>query len=223
MKISKKTIEILRNFATINDSLLFNVGTKQRIAAINRRFVADAVIEDIPVSFGIFKLSQLLGILSLFKEPDVEFGDKGLTIREDNRELFYRYTHQSLIKGVPSIPIDKDMVLPSVDVQFDLSAETLSALEKSARMLESDQFIISGDGENLTLRTFKPDDQHAAHASFNIDKTTETFRLVGTFRTLLIMPGNYTVKLSRARAGKFINKDVEVIYTYAFDDESTFS
>ena len=54
MKLSDKTLSVLKNFSTINQSLLFKQGNKLRTISVMKNILAEATItEEIPTDFGI--------------------------------------------------------------------------------------------------------------------------------------------------------------------------
>lgn len=77
MKLSKNTINILRNFSGINTNLLLKPGNQLMTVAANKTAFASAEVEEtFDTEFGIYDLSEFLGVLSVFSEPDLEFSEK---------------------------------------------------------------------------------------------------------------------------------------------------
>ena len=75
MKISEQTQQILKNFASINQSLLLKPGQRVSTMSVMRNILASAdVEEDFPFEFGIYDLPRFLGNLSVY--PDLEFNEK---------------------------------------------------------------------------------------------------------------------------------------------------
>ena len=55
MKLSEKTLNLLKNFSTINQSILFKQGSSLRTISVMKNILAEAVIdEEIPQDFGIY-------------------------------------------------------------------------------------------------------------------------------------------------------------------------
>jgi hypothetical protein len=74
MKLSDKTLSILKNFAGINQSILFKKGNKLRSISVMKNILAEATIEeDLPKDFGIYDLNQFLNGLSLHKNAELDF------------------------------------------------------------------------------------------------------------------------------------------------------
>ena len=59
MKLSQKTNEVLKNFSSINNSLLFNEGTVLRTVSPTKSVMGRAeVTESFPRQFAIYDLNQ---------------------------------------------------------------------------------------------------------------------------------------------------------------------
>ena len=57
MKLSDKTLTLLKNFSTINQSILFKKGRSLRTISVMKNILAEATIdEDLPTDFGIMIL-----------------------------------------------------------------------------------------------------------------------------------------------------------------------
>ena len=66
MKLSKETITILKNFATINSGIYFKQGSTISTVSPQKNILADAEIsENIPKSFGIYDLNNFLSAISI--------------------------------------------------------------------------------------------------------------------------------------------------------------
>ena len=56
MKLSEKTVKILKNFSSINQSMLFRTGNKLKTKSTLNGIAAQAVVEeDIPFEFVIYE------------------------------------------------------------------------------------------------------------------------------------------------------------------------
>jgi hypothetical protein len=83
MKISDKTISLLKNFSNINQSLMFKTGNQIRTISVMKNIFAEATIsESIPKNFGIYDLNQFLNGISLHPDPELVFNsDSHLVIK----------------------------------------------------------------------------------------------------------------------------------------------
>ena len=84
MKLSDKTISVLKNFSSINQSILFKEGSKLRTISVMKNILAEATInEEFMKDFGIYDLNQFLNGLSLHSSPELDFANDGyVVIRE---------------------------------------------------------------------------------------------------------------------------------------------
>ena len=114
MKLSEKTLTVLKNFAGINNSILVKEGNQLRTISVAKNILAEANIdEEFPRQFGIYDLNQFLNGLSLHQDPDMDFTEESyLTIREGRRRVRYFFADPQVIISPP----DKQINLPSEDV-----------------------------------------------------------------------------------------------------------
>lgn len=129
MKISKRTLAILKNFASINQSIMIPCGNKlQTISNVKDLFASTEVEETFPVDVAIYDLNQFLAIVGLFEDPDFEFNENSVTISEGSLTQTFFYADPSVIVTPP----EKGITLPSVEVKGNLSKEHLSSVVRAA-------------------------------------------------------------------------------------------
>jgi hypothetical protein len=129
MKISKRTLAILKNFSSINQSIVIKPGTKlETISNVKDTFAKADAEETFATQVSIYDLNEFLGVVSLFEDPDFAFDDKSVTISEGKTSQTYFYADASVI----TTPPEKGVTLPSTEVTASLSKEQLSKLVRSA-------------------------------------------------------------------------------------------
>ena len=134
MKLSDRTINLLKNFASINQSILFKQGNQLRTISVMKNILAEATIDDeLPKDFGIYDLGQFLNGLSLHNDPELDFQDDSyVVIKEGRSRSKYFFADPQVIVTPP----EKQMTLPSEDVTFDLSTDQLDKLLKAAAIYQ---------------------------------------------------------------------------------------
>ena len=81
MKLSAKTLQVLKNFSTINPSIMFESGNVLSTISPQKSIMAKAKIdESVETNFGIFDLNRFLGVLSLFNDPNLSFHENFVKI-----------------------------------------------------------------------------------------------------------------------------------------------
>jgi hypothetical protein len=79
MKLSDKTLTLLKNFSSINQSILFKKGNSLRTISVMKNILAEATIEEeLPKDFGIYDLNQFLNGLNLHQNAELDFVNDNL-------------------------------------------------------------------------------------------------------------------------------------------------
>jgi len=147
MKLSDKTINLLKNFSNINQSLLFKQGNKLRTISVMKNILAEATVEEeFPKDFGIYDLPQFLNsVVVLYNNAEFDFAnDNHVVIKEGRMRSKYFFADPSVIVTPPQ---EEKITLPSEDVTFEVSTEQLDKLLKAASLYQlSDLAVVGGDG-----------------------------------------------------------------------------
>ena len=81
MQLSNDTVEVLKNFSTINPNLVIEPGQKVKTISESKTVMASAeIVEDFPEQVGIYDLNEFLSVLNLVETPDVDFKGKFMNI-----------------------------------------------------------------------------------------------------------------------------------------------
>jgi hypothetical protein len=76
MKLSEKTLSLLKNFSGINQSILFKQGNKLRTISVMKNILAEVEVEEeFERDFGIYDLNQFLNAMSLYQNPQLKFAN----------------------------------------------------------------------------------------------------------------------------------------------------
>ena len=220
MKLSDSTLSLLKNFSTINQSILFKKGTRLRTISVMKNILAEATIaEEFPKDFGIYDLNQYLNGLALNNNPELNFeADNYVVIKEGRSRSKYFFADPSVIITPPEKSID----LPSEDVTFDLSTDQLDKLLKAAAIYQlPDLSVVGGDGVVKVLVRDKKNDTSNDY-SVIVGETESTFSFNFKVENIKILPGTYTVVVSQKLLSRFTNKNQDLIYYIALEPDSTF-
>ena len=220
MKLSDKTLTILKNFAGINNSILVKEGTNLRTISVAKNILAEAEIkEEFPREFGIYDLNQFLNGLSLHQDPDLDFTkDTYLDIKEGKRRVKYFFADPNVIIAPP----EKEISLPTQDVCFNLDSTSLEKLLKAAAVYQLPDFCVVGnDGVvKLVVRDKKNDTSN--EYAIEVGETDNTFVFNFKVENIKIIPGSYEVVVSSKLLSKFQNTQYDLKYFIALEPDSTF-
>ena len=220
MRLSDKTLMLLKNFSTINQSILFKKGNSLRTISVMKNILAEATIEeDIPKDFGVYDLNQFLNALSLHQKPELDFTeDAYISIEEGKRRVKYFYADPQVIIAPP----DKEINLPTQEVCFQLESTSLEKLVKAAAVYQlPDLSVIGKDGSiSIVVRDKKNDTSN--HFSVTVGETINDFVFNFKVENIKILPGSYNVVVSSKLLSCFTNTDIDVKYYIALEPDSTF-
>ena len=220
MKLSESTVNLLKNFSSINQSILFKQGNKLRSISVMKNILVEAEIaEEFPKDFGIYDLNQFLNGLSLHSAPDLDFTrDEFVVIKEGKMRSKYFFADPTVIVSPP----EKEITLPTEDVCFELSSQQLEKLKKAASVYQLPD--ISVIGENGVIKLVARDKKNDTSNDFSIIVGETNSEFVFNFKeeNLKIIPGAYDVIVSSKLLSRFTNKNVNVCYYIALEPDSTF-
>ena len=220
MKLSDSTLSLLKNFSSINQSILFKEGSKLRTISVMKNILAEATInEEFARDFGIYDLNQFLNGLSLHQKPELDFANDGyVVIKEGRSRSKYFFADPSVIVTPP----DKEISLPSEDVSFVLTTTVLEKLLKAAAVYQLPDISAVGEAGvvKLVVRD-KKNDTSNAHEEV-VGDTEETFNFNFKVENIKILPGTYDVVVSQKLLSRFTSKNHDLTYYIALEPDSTF-
>lgn len=217
MKFSAKTLQILRNFSTINQSVVFKPGTVITTLSPTKSVMARATVDtQFESSFAIWDLPNLLGALTLFEDPELSSNSKILEIQEGGRRMNYVLADPSLVVEPPG----KDVELPSPEVQFTLTNDEFSRIMKALAVIGAPQLAVTGDGETMYFETHNEKNPSESTYRVEVGKTQSKFKLIFLAENIKMMPGDYEVRISSKGLSHFKGTDIE--YWIAIEHTSTF-
>ncbi len=219
MKLSNNTTNILKNFSTINQSILIKEGNKLKTISVMKNILAEAEIEEeFEKEFAIYDLNQFLSGLSLYDAPDLDFGESYLTIRDGRRRAKYFFADPNVIVSPP----EKEISLPSRDVCFTVATQQLDKLLKAAAIYQvPDLSAVGRNGKvELVVRDKKNDTSH--EFSEEVGETDDEFCFNFKVENIKIIPGSYDVVISTKLLAEFTNKNTNLKYYIALEPDSTY-
>ena len=220
MNLSDSTFSLLKNFSTINQSILFKEGSKLRTISVMKNILAEATVsEELPKDFGIYDLGQFLNGMGLHQSPELDFeANNYVVIREGKMRSKYFFADPNVIITPPEKPIE----LPSEDVTFELSTDQLDKLLKAASIYQlPDLSVVGGEGVVKVLVRDKKNDT-SNDFSIIVGDTESEFSFNFKVENIKILPGTYEVVVSQKLLSRFSAKNYDLTYWIALEPDSTF-
>jgi hypothetical protein len=219
--LSRKTLDVLKNFSTINSSIVFRKGSTVRTISNAENILAKFTGEEVfPVDFAIYDLSQFLSGISLFSDPQLEFDNENfVSIRGGRQSARYFFSDPEItLKSAP----EKNVKFPGSDLQFNLTGEDLIALQKASAVYSlpdlTFQSIEGHDEIKLILRD-KENDTSNTYDITVAGSTTGTYSLDLKIENIRLLPGDYTVKVSQHLISEWTNVNTDLTYYIALEPQ----
>lgn len=218
MKLSEQTVEVLQNFSTINQSLLFREGKTLRTVSPQKTVLAEVEVGDeFSQDFGIYDLGQFLSALSLVENPELDLGDNGMTISDGNgTSLNYRYADASMIVTPP----EKALTLPDINASFKLSSNVLRDVLQGARVLGLPEIIVKCVDEVVTIEAGDSKNSSMNSYSKKVAIADEDFTHTFKVDNMKMMMLDYNVEISSKGISKFSTEDGRVTYFVATESRN---
>lgn len=217
MKIDNATMQVLKNFASINKNIMFKPGNKIRTISNTKSVLALATVDqEFDKSFAIYDLSRFLGTLSLFNEPELDVKDSYVEISEGSNRFNYALTDPSLIIVAP----DKDIQLSDPEVRCVVSEEALARVMKALAVSQLPEIAIVGKDGQILLQAV--DTRGTTNDSFSVvvGETNAKFRMVFRSDCIKLIPGSYEVSISSRGLSHW--KGAVVEYWIAVESNSSY-
>lgn len=223
MSISKDTIEILSNFAKINEKLFVRKGNRIKTISPERNAFAIAnVSETFPVDFGIIQLSRFLSSVSMYKNPVFVFNDNDVRFGEGSNTTTNYYADSSLFD---LNILDKELTMPEAPIRFELSSECLADIFKAASILPADDLSVVSNGDDIDLLVhYKGNETSNKFRVKGVGSSNgQSFTINFGIRYLKIIQDDYDVEIAADRIAKFTSKNRDLVYYIGTDADSSYS
>jgi hypothetical protein len=224
MKLSKETLSVLKNFASINDGLMFRSGNVLRTCDANKQVMAETTItENVPGNFGIFDLNKFLSVLSLHEGDttlQIDDGTKSLILKDKSGRstTTYRFCDASNIKNSP----EKSVSMPAPDVVFNLTQNDFELVMRAANNLGVPKISIQSDGSKIVLGALYTKNTSAHTNQLEIgDGNGKKYKMLFKTENLKMITGSYEVSISFKGIASFKNTTKPIQYWVATEIGST--
>ena len=218
LTLSKQTIDLLKNFASINSNILIRPGRIIRTISNYKNLMAETTIEEeFPQEFGIWDLNKLLGTVSLFDSPIFEFEEKYMVISGGGSRVKYFYSEPKLLTT-----INKELKMPDVAVEVKLTDESIKEIQKAASVLQLPDLSICSDNGEMLIKVNDRKDPTSNNFVLEMGSTEKDFDFRFKVENLKLYPGSYDVEIAESSVAKFTHDSLKLKYYIALEPDSTY-
>ena len=186
MKLSPETVDILKNFASINEGLILRKGSVIRTLSQHKVIAARTrVQEDFPQDFPIYDLGKFLSVVAMFDDPDLEFEEKYVIISSGSQKTKYWAGDESIMQKPPEKDIEG---LENLDMNLTLTKDVLEKVQKAGSVMGLSDISLVNEGGKVTIKchekktdtsnTYTIDVGEVDYADFHVDLKAENLRMI---------------------------------------------
>ena len=223
MKLSEHTVEVLKNFASINQNLVIKEGNTLTTMSAMKNIVAKAEVEEsFDKEVAIYDLNEFLASISLFSSPVLEFNEGFVTIKEENtpkNSLKYFYSDPSVVTSP-----NKTITMPSKEVSFTLNGDNLTKLKRAAGVIGAPDLVLEKKNADvfLTVKDKKNDTANTFSVDVDTVEDGSDFKFYFKVENLKVMDGDYHVDISSKNISHLASSNKDVEYWVALEPESSY-
>jgi hypothetical protein len=201
--ISKSTIEVLKNFCSINKSIVIKPGNQVSTLSINKNILAIADVEEqFENQISIYDLGVFLGGLNLFDTPKLDTSQSNYVTVSDRRgksKTRFFYADPDIITQPP----EKEINIPSSDVTFQLNRLQLDQLKKAALVYQLPDLCLYGTGGTMNLCVTDKKNDTSNSYSVEVGETDNEFCYCFKVENLKLLLDDYHVTISKHNVALF--------------------
>ena len=222
--ITNDTLEILKNFASINSNILVKEGNVLSTISPVKNVMAEATItETFDTQFGIWDLNKFLGTVSLFDSPEFLFEENFVTISssKNNSSVKYYYSEPSLLTTV-----NRQINMPDSVVDCTITEKTFNDITKAASVLQVGDIAIRSNANELEIVALDKKDSTSNSYSITLGDLPHgdhDFCFYFKAENLKMLPGDYDVSITEKVVSQFTNTNLSLKYWVALESDSYYN
>jgi len=222
MQITKTTQDLLTSFVNINPSILIKAGNKVSTMSPAKNILAQATIpENFEHDVCFYDLGQFLGIIKqeIYEGAEYHFNETAVTVSKDKNTVIYNYAAPNTI----ILPPNKTPQMPTPDVVVELKEETLAIIQTMVNVLGKEDVSISSNGVDINISVVDKSDTTSNEFTAYLGPGDGTeYTMYFKKDSLKILPGSYTVSLSKQFISHFEHEEDELEYYIALEQDSEY-
>lgn len=220
--LSTETLEVLKNFASINPNLVVKAGEPlSTIAEAKNVFAKATISEPFKSDFGIYDLNEFINVVNLVGDPILEFKDDSVLIKNGRSKASYRFADPEILTAPTS-----QIKMPDAEVSVTVTEDQLTQVRKAANVLGHS--IVSVVGKEGLISLSVTDNKNSSANTFDIvideaNACKSEFDLQFLIANIRVISGDYNVDVSSKFISRWENTSAPIEYYIALEKSSTFT
>jgi hypothetical protein len=221
MKLSESTLNVLKNFSTINTGLQVKPGQVVRTISKQQNVLAKATVpETFDSEFVIYDLNRFLGTVTSLNDPEITINTemKNMLIESGSAKTTYGLSDEAMIVAPPA----KELKVEGAEVSFELTKDNYNQILKMSGILGLPNIAVIGDGRKVSIVTLDAKNDQSDNFSIELADNKEKFKFLFNVENLKMIPGDYDVSISSKGISHFKSKNAPVEYWIATEAGSKY-
>ena len=221
MKLSESTINVLKNFATINAGMQFKEGSVVRTISKGQNVLGKATVtETFEKDFVIYDLNRFLSLCSSLTDPEIVINSdaNNLTVKSGTSKTTYGLADESMIVAPPV----KELKIENSEVNFKLTKDDMNQVLKMSGILGLPNIAVTGNGFEISISALDIKNTDSDNFSINVGRTSANFRMIFVTENLKMIPGTYDVAISSKGISHFKHVTDQIEYWIATEAGSKY-
>ena len=223
MELTDSTINILKNYATINPNIVIEEGNTLKTISVARNVLsATETNETFPQKFGIYDLNEFLNVLSLVDQPRLKFESDFVVVGDSTgrSSVKYFYSDPEMLTSP-----GREINMPDAEVKFTLDTDTLSKVKRAAAALGHESISVTPATGAVCLTVTDTEDRTSNAFSIEVEGTYPEgaeFNFVLNVGNVKVINEDFEVEISSKLISKFTSKQSPTEYFIALEKTSTY-
>jgi len=227
MKLTDMTVEVLKNYSTINSNIVFTEGNTISTIAESRNILATSTVDmTFATKFGVYDLNEFLGVIDLVDEPQIKVEETHAVISDSTgrSKIKYFFTDPAMVTTPTESMLEKARGMNNFVVHFTMDRDTMAKIKRASSALKHKELSITASDGAIRLTVL--DKENTTSNTFSIDVPgtyeSEDFNFIYSIENLKVLPGDYEVGISTKQMSKWTNADKNMTYWLALDKTTTY-
>jgi hypothetical protein len=221
MKFSESTINVLKNFASINAGMQFKEGSVVRTISKGQNVLGKATVtETFEKDFVIYDLNRFLSLCSSLTDPEIVLNSdaNNLTVKSGTSKTTYGLADESMIVAPPV----KELKIENSEVNFKLTKDDMNQVLKMSGILGLPNIAVTGNGFEISISALDIKNTDSDNFSITVGRTSANFRMIFVTENLKMIPGTYDVAISSKGISHFKHVTDQIEYWIATEAGSKY-
>ena len=199
--------------SSVKGSTVRTISNAENILA---KFTGEEVF---PSDFAIYDLSQFLSGISLFNDPRTSSSPLTILLASVGGRQSAKYYFSDPEITLKSAP-EKNVNFPGADIQFNLTGEDLLLCRKHLLFIVFPDLTFQSEEGLDTIKLILRDKENDTSNTYDITVagcSTGTYSLDVKIDNIRVLPGDYSIKVSKALISEWTSYDYDLTYYIALE------